>query len=234
MSRRKRFETVTLRGRDVRIRLQLSRRARHITLRLDEKRGGVDLVLPRGVPRAEGLQFAQEKAGWILRHIDSLPSPVPFAHGSVIPVMGKEYEIFHRPNDRGVVWVEDSTLCVAGDAPHVARRVTDWLKKTARREISWRAHANAERTGRGIERISFRDPRSRWGSCSDDGHLSFSWRLVLAPAGVLEYVVAHEVAHLTELNHSPRFWALVHDLCPDCDVPKYWLKRHGATLHRFG
>ena len=154
MSRRERFETVTLRGRDVRIRLQLSRRARHITLRLNEKRGGVDLVLPRGVPRAEGLQFAQEKAGWILRHIDSLPSPVPFAHGSVIPVMGKEYEIFHRPNDRGVVWVEDSTLCVAGDAPQVARRVTDWLKKTARREISWRAHAST----------TTRDPAGCWDS----------------------------------------------------------------------
>ena len=234
MTRKLRSEILTLNGRDVPVRVQLSRRASHISLRLDERTGEVDLTLPSGVAKSEGLDFAHEKASWILRQIDALPEPVPFIDGSVVPVMGTDHLIRHHPEARGAVWVENGCLNVAGGEPHVSRRVQDWLKKTAKREITWRAHAFAHQLNRTIARISIRDPRSRWGSCSDENALSFSWRIVLAPAGVLEYVVAHEVAHLVELNHSARFWSLVRDICPDCDVSKYWLKRDGATLHRFG
>ena len=234
MTRRERFETVKLRGRDVTLRVQLSRRARHISLRLDERRGGIDLVLPRGVSKNEGIDFAHEKAGWILRQIDSLPPSVPFVDGSVVPVLGVDYVIRHHPEARGAVWIEDGCINVAGQEPHVPRRVSDWMRKTARMEISRRAHEAAARIDEKIELISVRDTRSRWGSCSDENHLSFSWRLILAPENVLDYVVAHEVAHLAELNHSPRFWRLVTELCPDNSVPRYWLRRHGPSLHRFG
>ena len=128
----------------------------------------------------------------------------------------------------------ERTINVAGDAPHVSRRVTDWLKKEARSEINARANAAAEALDKRILKIQIRDTRSRWGSCSEDARLSFSWRLMMAPENVLTYVVAHEVAHLVELNHSDRFWRLVDQLCPGNEPAKYWLKRHGASLHRFG
>ncbi len=234
MSGAKKFETVNLHGRDVTLRLCFNRRARHISLRVDERRGGVDLILPGRHSRTEGLEFAHEKSLWILRQIDALPPRVPFVDGAVVPVLGKDLVVRHRPEARGVVWVEGNEIHVAGDAPHVPRRVGDWLKKRAREEIRGRADTAAESIGGAIERMSVRDTRSRWGSCSEDGHLSFSWRLILAPENVMDYVVAHEVAHLIELNHGRGFWTLVDRLCPENRAPRYWLQRHGATLHRYG
>jgi len=112
--------------------------------------------------------------------------------------------------------------------------VRDFLIKRAKAEISPRAMAYADRIGRRVSRISLRDPRSRWGSCTSDGALSFSWRLILAPEAVLDYVVAHEVAHMVELNHSHRFWAVVRDIAGDTRSAKVWLKEHGTRLHRYG
>lgn len=230
----KKFETVNLHGRDVTLRLCFNRRARHISLRVDEKWGGVDLILPGRNARSEGLEFAHEKSLWILRQLDALPTRVPFVDGAVIPILGSDHVVRHQPGAHGSVWLSGNEIHVAGAAPHVSRRVTDWLKKNAREEIRKRAELDARSVGRKISRLSVRDTRSRWGSCSEDGHLSFSWRLILAPETVLSYVVAHEVAHLAELNHGGRFWKLVDQLCPGNKVPRYWLKRYGATLHRYG
>jgi len=234
MKRGLKIETVEIRGREVSLRIRKSRRARHVSLRIDEKRGGVDLILPRGVTRADGLTFVHHKAAWILREIDALPPRVPFTDGAVLPLLGTDHRIRHQPDARGTVWVESGSIVVAGRAPHVPRRVADWLKRRARQEIARRTEAAARKINKRVNRLSLRDTRSRWGSCSEDGHLSFSWRLILAPEPVLDYVIAHEVAHLEELNHSPRFWRLVSALCPDSKVPRYWLKRHGASLHRYG
>lgn len=234
MSGVKKFETVNLHGRDVTLRLCFNRRARHISLRVDEKWGGVDLILPGRNARSEGLEFAHEKSLWILRQLDALPTRVPFVDGAVIPILGSDHVVRHQPGAHGSVWLSGNEIHVAGAAPHVSRRVTDWLKKNAREEIRKRAELDARSVGRKISRLSVRDTRSRWGSCSEDGHLSFSWRLILAPETVLSYVVAHEVAHLAELNHGGRFWKLVDQLCPGNKVPRYWLKRYGATLHRYG
>ena len=234
MSSVERYETVNLRGRDVTLRLCFSRRARHISLRVDEKSGGVDLILPGRNAQTEGLEFAHEKSSWILRQLDALPARVPFVDGAVIPVLGTDYVVRRRPDARGFVWLSGNEIHVAGAAPHVSRRVTDWLKKNARAEISKRTELRAQSIGQRVARLSVRDTRTRWGSCSEDGHLSFSWRLILAPEMVLDYVVAHEVAHLTELNHGQRFWRLVDQLCPGNKAPRHWLKRYGATLHRYG
>lgn len=231
-----RSEAIRLEGHTVTIGVQVSKRARNISLRVDERSGEVELVLPRFVSRSEGMSFVQQKKKWILQQLGELPPRVPFEHGAIIPVMGCEYRIEHIEGARGTVWLDDRsrTIQVAGQAPHVSRRVTDWLKHSARAEISGRAQEAAARLRRPIRRIQIRDTRSRWGSCSEDGRLSFSWRLMLAPENVLDYVVAHETAHLVELNHSKRFWSLVDDLCPNNGPAKHWLKRHGATLHRYG
>ena len=139
-----------------------------------------------------------------------------------------------EPQARGVVWQEEGAIHVAGRAEHLARRIEDWLRREARREIERRARAKAELIGKRIAAITIRDPKSRWGSCSPRGQLSFSWRLILAPRHVLDYVVAHEVAHLKELNHGPRFWKLTAELTRDADGARAWLNEHGPLLHRYG
>jgi predicted metal-dependent hydrolase len=228
--------TVELGGQEVPLDVQINKRARNISVRVDERTGGVELVLPRFVSKAEGLAFVREKTHWILGQLRDLPPRVPFEDGAMIPILGEDHVIMHRPDERGTVWVEAAqrTINVAGESPHVPRRVTDWLKKEARKEINARANAAAAALDKRILKIQIRDTRSRWGSCSEDARLSFSWRLMMAPEIVLAYVVAHEVAHLVELNHSNRFWRLVDRLCPGNEPAKYWLKRHGASLHRFG
>ncbi|NQV81546.1 MAG: M48 family metallopeptidase [Alphaproteobacteria bacterium] len=228
--------TIELEGTLVPLAVQVNGRARNISLRVDERTGGIELVLPRFVAKAEGLAFVHEKSRWIMHQVRDRPPNVPFAHGAIIPLLGVDHEIVHQEGARGAVWVDSAgaTLNVAGQAPHVSRRVTDWLKGQARQEISGRAHAYADALERRIRKIQIRETRSRWGSCSEDARLSFSWRLMLAPENVMTYVVAHEVAHLVELNHSKQFWRVVDGLCPGSEPAKYWLKRHGASLHRFG
>ena len=125
-------------------------------------------------------------------------------------------------------------IIVTGQAEHLGRRVEDWLKREARREVEKRAYAKAELLGKRISHITIRDARSRWGSCSPKGRLSFSWRLIMAPRSVIDYVVAHEIAHLVEKNHGFRFWRLVATLTDEMTAARTWLKRHGEALHRFG
>ena len=125
-------------------------------------------------------------------------------------------------------------LCVAGEAPHIDRRVSDFLRREALRDLEAASRRAAEQLGVAIKRISVRDQSSRWGSCSTTGVLSYSWRLILAPPFVLDYLAVHEVAHLIEMNHSPRFWRLVNGVCSDANRAKVWLDIHGTDLHRYG
>jgi predicted metal-dependent hydrolase len=143
-----------------------------------------------------------------------------------------------RPGARGVVWVERDetgpTICVAGDLAHVARRVADFLKREARRDLEAAVARYSTALGVEARRITLRDTTSRWGSCSSTGALNFSWRLILAPSFVLDYLAAHEVAHFVHMNHSPAFWKITRRLFPETDRAEEWLKNHGADLHRFG
>jgi len=156
-----------------------------------------------------------------------------------VPLRGRHYTIRHYPSlrgpaGRGPVWVDDGAIWVAGEPEHLPRRLTDWFKRQAHLDISRRAHGFAEQLGRPIKRIRFHDARSNWGSCTHDGVLSFSWRLVMASNGVIDYVVAHEVAHLAEMSHNHRFWALVSQLRPGYKRSQAWLQQNGLTLHRYG
>ncbi|WP_374444027.1 M48 family metallopeptidase [Stella sp.] len=220
------------------IRLKVHPRASRIVLRVDPQDAAVDLVVPRGVRLAEAVEFARSKGDWIRRRIEALPPRVPFADGSTIPVLGFERRIRHRGprcrDARGVVWLEPGELHVVGEEAHLPRRVADWLKLHARDDFTRRARQFAAETGRPLRRVTVRDTRSRWGSCAVDGSLSFSWRLVHAPRFVIDYVVAHEVAHLSEMNHGHRFWAVVDRLVPDIDRPRAWLRDNGGSLLRYG
>jgi predicted metal-dependent hydrolase len=215
--------------------IRVSRRARRIALRVMGAGRGVELVLPRGVSKKVGLGFLAAKRGWIAARLDALPRPVPFAEGAIIPVLGVPHRI-RREGDPGAPWVAiaDGEIRVRGDRTAIARPVRDHLVMLARSELSHRARACAARLGRPVARVGVRDTRSRWGSCSAAGNLSFCWRLILAPQSVIDYVVAHEVAHLVEMNHGPRFWRLVDSLHPGTAAARAWLKEHRAELLCYG
>jgi len=160
---------------------------------------------------------------------------VPFVEGAIVPVLGVPHRI-RREHDPAAppVAIAAGEIRVRGEPAHLARRLRDHLRALARHELAGRARALAQRIDRTVLKVGVRDTRSRWGSCSGSGALSFSWRLILAPEAVVDYVVAHEVAHLAEMNHGPRFWRLVESLMPDSGAPRAWLKRHRGELLSYG
>src|SRR5260221_418736 len=220
-------------------RLRRHPQARRYTLRVVAvTREAVLTMPPRGSFR-EAREFAERHGAWIASRLDRLPRPAPFEHRSEIPLRGVVHSIAHRRSARGTVSTEIDRdgrrlLCVSGHAAHVARRITDYLKREAKRDLEAAVSRYADRLGVEVRRISIRDQVSRWGSCSTSGALSFSWRLVLAPRFVLDYLAAHEVAHLVEMNHSVRFWRLLGRICPDMERAKAWLDVRGTELHRYG
>jgi len=217
------------------IAIRVSPRARRVGLRIDAAERRVELVLPRGVPPGTGLRFLAAKRGWIAARLAALPQPVPFAEGAIVPLLGVPHRIRREVDPTAPsVKIVDGEIRVRGDPAHLARRVRDHLVAAARAELVPRARRLAARIGREVARVSVRDTKSRWGSCSGQGNLSFSWRLIFAPEPVLEYVVAHEVSHLAEMNHGPRFWRLVESLTPNTAAPRAWLKRHRNRLLAYG
>lgn len=216
------------------VQLRVSATARRVSLRVDAPKGVVLLVVPRRVSLTRAADFAEENRHWIGKKLAGLPPPVPFSDGAEVPVGGITYRIRHRAGMRGTVWIEDREIHVAGAAEHLRRRLADWLKAEARRQILALIERHAAMVGKHPSRVTLRDTTTRWGSCAPNGALAFCWRLILAPKEVMDYVVAHEVAHLAELNHGPRFWKLVRRLVRDVDGPKRWLSDHGIRLHRYG
>ena len=212
-----------------------SARARRASLRVDVARRRIVLTAPLRMSRGTAIGFAQQQSGWIATRLERLPARRPFVDGAEVPLFGTPHRVRHRPELRGTVWVEDGEIHVAGRAEHLPRRLRDWLTTELKGELVPLVHAKAQRVERPVKRITVRDSRSRWGSCGPDGSLSFSWRLVFAPPEVLDYLVAHEVAHLVHLNHGPRFWALARTLCEvPIEGPQSWLKKNGEVLLQYG
>ena len=221
------------------LRVERSKRARHLSLRIDAAAGDSVLVLPPGVALSEGLDFVRRKSHWLLDRYASLPPRVPFAAGVEIPILGIQHIVRHVANWRGTVrrHVQSGlgpVLDIGGEAEHLPRRLGDWLRAEARRQIAPRVSAKSALIKRQAARLTIRDTRSRWGSCSPNGRLSFSWRLVMAPLPVLDYVVAHEVAHLLQPNHSPAFWRVADRLAGDVAGGRDWLRTNGVGLLRYG
>jgi predicted metal-dependent hydrolase len=222
-------------GLDRPIALRISRQARRIILKIRPDDGRVEVTIPPWTSRRAAGDFAAKNLEWIEERLELLPKPVPFAAGAAIPLQGVEHRIVPSGTLRGRVRREDGTLIVPGEPEHLARRVTDWLKAEARRVICDRVRTKAARAGLKFSNIAVRDTTTRWGSCTCDGCLSFSWRLFLAPDYVLDYVVAHEVAHLRHLDHGARFWKLTATLTDgDVELAKTWLNGHGHDLLRYG
>jgi predicted metal-dependent hydrolase len=221
------------------IRLRRHRRARRYTLRIHPTDREAILTMPPRGTLVEAKDFAQLHGGWIAARLGRLPKAAPFQVGTVVPLRGVPHRIVHRAGERGTVWTEtrdsgEKILCVAGGADHMDRRVHDFLKREARKDLQKASLAYAADLGVRVRRVSIRDQSSRWGSCTSAGSLSYSWRLILAPPYVLDYLAAHEVAHLVEMNHSPRFWRVVGRICDHVERAKRWLDTYGNDLHRYG
>jgi predicted metal-dependent hydrolase len=221
------------------VRLRRHRQARRYTLRIHAATHEAVLTMPPRGSLREARSFAEKHGAWIAARLGRLPKAVPFAPNVMIPLRGVPHRIVHRRGIRGTVWTEtndrgEHLLCAAGELPHLSRRVGDFLMREARRDLEAAARRYVAMLGVSARRITVRDQSSRWGSCSTMGALSFSWRLILAPPYVLDYLAAHEVAHLIEMNHSPKFWRLVDRICPTVRRAKVWLDVHGADLHRYG
>jgi predicted metal-dependent hydrolase len=221
------------------VRLRRHRRARRYTLRIHPSDREAILTMPPRGTLADAKDFAQRHGAWIAARLGRLPKAEPFAPGTIVPLRGVPHRIVHRPAQRGTAWTEtrdsgERIICVAGDAAFIDRRVHDFLKREVRSDLQKACGLYAAQLGVKVKRISIRDQSSRWGSCTSAGSLSFSWRLILAPPYVLDYLAAHEVAHLVEMNHSARFWRVVGRVCKAVDRAKTWLDTHGNDLHRYG
>ncbi len=216
------------------VRWRRSARARRVSLRIDPARGDVVVTLPSRAAKRHGVALLTEHAGWVMQKLGNLAPERAFEAGGSVPIGGVERTIRHEPGRRGGAFLEDGVLVVTGEAPFIARRVRDFLRAEALRRIIAAARPHCEALGVTPSAIRLKDTKSRWGSCAANRTLSFSWRLVLAPDWVLDYVVAHEVAHLREMNHSDRFWTLVEQRSAHRHAATEWLRQHGPSLQRMG
>lgn len=208
--------------------------ARRLVLRLDTAGTAVLVTVPKGVSRARALEFTERSRQWLEDRVKTRRSLIHLQPGHRLPLRGIDHEIHHAGSRRGTVTVDPlaNIIHVPGELAHLQRRILDFLKASARAEATRASERYAKLMEVKYRRISVRDQKSRWGSCSAGGDLSYSWRLILTPAYVLDYVAAHEVAHLKHLDHSPRFWRLVLTHCPEAAKAKAWLKDHGQDVHR--
>jgi len=213
--------------------MRRSGRARRLSLRISQLDGRVTLTVPRGVPDAEALAFARTREDWIRGHLEARPDDVSLRLGGQLPIEGRPRQIVPTPGRR--VLLSDSEIAVPGNVhgDSVGRRLQSWLRELARDRLVDACDQYAGALGRTFSKITLRDTRSRWGSCSSQDALMFSWRLILAPPEVLRYVAAHEVAHLAEMNHSAAFWATVAQIHGPYADPRHWLRENGAGLHRY-
>jgi predicted metal-dependent hydrolase len=215
--------------------------ARRLTLRVSRTRRAVIVTLPVQCDLGEAGSFINRNIEWVRERLDSLPRQVPFSDGALLPLRGEFHRLmFTGKREPGRVVQRHQAnmglpeLRVSGRTEHAARRLRDWLFEEARRDLDARVVHHARALDVAPKRITVRDQATRWGSCSTTGVLSFSWRLILAPARILDYVAAHEVAHLKEMNHGPRFWALVQRTMPTMKEAKGWLQLYGLDLHQYG
>jgi predicted metal-dependent hydrolase len=234
------FIDVSHAGSTYRVLLKRIASARRFTLRVRAATRDVILTMPPRSSLIGAKTFAERHAAWIGARLDRLPAPKHFGAGEHVPLRGTLHRIVHRPAVRGTVWIEPAKtpenpplLCVSGEAPHLPRRVHDYLVREAKRDIEHAVMRHSAKIGVSPRKITLRDTTSRWGSCSSTGSLNFSWRLIMAPGFVLNYLAAHEVAHLLHMDHSPPFWKVAAKLTPDVDRAEAWLKANGTSLLRF-
>ncbi|WP_193174285.1 M48 family metallopeptidase [Oricola nitratireducens] len=224
-------------GRTLSLRIAENPRARRLTLRIKPGATGLSVTTPVGISMLEVERFLFRNRDWLEEKLGKLPERPVVRPGIKIPIRGVNHEIVHEPR-RGVTEAvrtgDGAQLIVRGERIHLPRRIADYLKKEAKAEIGELVARHTDTVGRPAKSIRYKDTTSRWGSCSSEGNLSFSWRIMMAPKPVINYLVAHEVAHLVHMNHGKDFWALCEELCPDTERCRAWLKKNGTALQAIG
>lgn len=210
--------------------LKRSSRARRLSLRVSRLDGRVTLTMPPRVATREGLAFVAEREDWLRKHLSGMSAEVTPAFGVPVPYQGRDVVLTPGPVKGPVL--DGDTLLLPDDPARVSARTQAFLKSRARDALAEACDRHSATLGKPYGRLTLRDTRSRWGSCTSRGDLMFSWRLIMAPAPILDYVAAHEVAHLAEMNHSPAYWATCGQLYPDYKSARRWLKQNGEALHR--
>lgn len=209
-------------------------RARRLRLRFDLSTGEAVLTLPPRASTAQARAFLETQQDWLRAQRLRMSAPVPFVPGLALTILGEPITLQHVPDQKGGAIWSGGMLAVGGRIEHFARRVQSAIRARALAHFSLLATDFSARLGLGPPRVVLRDTRSRWGSCTAQGHIQLSWRLAFAPFDVSRYVVAHEVAHRREMNHSPRFWAIVSELAGPHEAERRWLSEKGYTLLRLG
>ncbi len=214
----------------VEVALRRSARARRLSLRISQLDGRATLTLPRRVSEREGYAFLREREAWLRKHLARIEPEHPIVLGGTVSFRGTDLHL--RPGAVKRAKLDADTLILPDDQAMAGKRVAAFLKLRARDALAEASDRYANALGKPYGRITLRDTRSRWGSCSSAGDLMYSWRLIMAPPDVLDYVAAHEVAHLQHMDHSDRFWGVVDRLFPNHKACRAWLRSHGSSLHR--
>lgn len=215
----------------IKIRIKRSARARRYSLRMSNSTGSVNLTVPRFANLDGAIEFAKMQEGWIRKHLAKRVKPKALNFGSTVLFDGVNCEI--RQGAGRSVKYEGGVLYIPGQPDMVAAKLRGYFKTMARERMVAASVYYADKLEKPIGRVTIRDTRSRWGSCTSEGNLMYSWRLIMAPKQVQAYVAAHEVCHLVEMNHSQAYWALVAKIFPDYKVKRQWLKKNGAMLHQY-
>lgn len=215
----------------VEIQLRRSARARRLSLRVSRADGSVTLTLPQRMREAAAMAFLSQHEDWLRQTLAARPAGVAATIGTVLPVGGLPVTL--ATGAGRTPRIEGDCLILPGDPARAGVKAQAFLKALARDRLAASCDRYAGMLGRSYTALTLRDTRSRWGSCTANGRLMFNWRLVMAPPSVLDYVAAHEVAHLAQMNHGPEFWATVTHLFPGYEVQRRWLRTQGETLHRY-
>lgn len=227
-------ESLALPSGIARIKWRRSSRARRVSLRIDLAGGMVVVTLPPRATHKAGMALLMSHVDWVADRLAALPVAVQFSDGAVVPIHGVPHRIRHAANARGSAWIAGNELHVTGAPEFLSRRIRDFLRQEARRRLTALVLAKASRIGIVPRRVTMKDTFSRWGSCAPDRSIALTWRLVMAPGFVQDYVASHEVAHLRHMNHGRQFWALVDELTPHKRNAIAWLRVEGARLLRIG
>jgi len=234
MKNKEKFRIIKVRGRDLSLRIRRNSQAQRMILRVDSDIGGASVTLPLRTSEREALLMVQEKSDWLFTRLDSIPPKVRFEDGAQIPILGEYYTIYHAPYQGEVAIRIDKKIHMGGRKEHLARRLRDWLRREAKNIIQPKAIEMANELNKKVGRITIRDTKSRWGSCSTSGNLSFCWRLILTPEWVLNYVIAHEVSHLVHMNHGSEFWKTVEGFNVQVGDARQWLTENREHIQRYG
>lgn len=224
--------SLNIAGLDAPITVRRRRTAKRVTLSVSRATGAIGMTLPSRFRLDDAVRFAEAHRDWLEARIQAAPQPIPYEFGMMLPFKGRYHRVY--PGKRRRVELGNGVIRVGCDPEMLPGMLDRWLKREARAALIERSDAHAATLRTKYTRLSIRDTKSRWGSCSSSGTLSYSWRVILAPEGALNYLAAHEVAHLRQMNHGPKFWASVEQLVPGYEMWADWFRTEGIELHRYG